>query len=221
MNAVAAVSGLVLSGLLLGAELASAQGRVAPTGPESRTALVVQSLIGVGRRSEISTPEFQTRTPFDRPRFTVGGSRGNTWTQILVTYDTLPEWIDAVTFNYQVLTATRDSKGQRQYGLHRRTVTYIDIAAGRGHQSAVYLHPTTVARYGETVAVHVDVLVGGNVVAAQDDLDPAMKGQLPEKWWDSKLVLENEKTRLLEGYLKHRDETPFALVNIDSQEVIR
>jgi hypothetical protein len=100
-------------------------------------------------------------------------------------------------------------------------VEYVDVEREREHQSSVYLRPATVKRQGEPVAVHVDVLVEGKVVAAEDDLDGSMKGKLPKDWWENRAILDNENLTVQDGRLLNRAETPFALVNIDDYEVIR
>ena len=173
----------------------------------------VRRLIGTGTQTKVKTPEFRTNVQ-------KSGTRPQDWAEITVEYDSIPEWIDALTFRYFVMTSIRRD-GKTLYSLHRKTVEYVDVEREREHQSSVYLRPATVKRQGEPVAVHVDVLVEGKVVAAEDDLDGSMKGKLPKDWWENRAILDNENLTVQDGRLLNRAETPFALVNIDDYEVIR
>lgn len=175
--------------------------------------VAIRDLIGTGRQALIKTPEYRTsnsRSP-TRPR---------EWAQILLTYDTAPEWIDVLTIQYHVMSVTKVD-GQREYSLYTLTIDYLDVERGREHQSTVFLTPAAVKRYGPPVAVHVQLLVGGVPVASEDDLDASMKGQLPEQWWENRQVLDSEHLTTRQGYLLRRSETPFAFVNIDDYEVMR
>ena len=173
----------------------------------------IRRLIGVGRQTQVPTPEYRTSIP-------KSSTRAEDWVQIEVEYDTAPDWLDRLTFQYHVLASMRED-GQQILSYYRRTVEYLDIEKGRGHKSTVFLHPNTVKRHGMPVAVHVEILIDGRVAAQDDDLDPSVRGKLPADWWQNRLVMENPALNVRDGYLLNRKETPFAFVNIDDYEVIR
>ncbi len=182
-------------------------------GESSSGAVEIRRLIGTGPQTKIRTPDF--RTNIQRT-----GARSQDWAQITVEYDTSDEWIDSMTFRYFVMSSIKRD-GEREYSIYRKTVDYIDVEEGRRHLSSVYLRPATVKRQGMPVAVHVEILIDGKVVATDDDLDPSMRGKLPKDWWENREVLEKDTVTVVDDRLLNRKETPFALVNIDDYEVIR
>ena len=109
--------------------------------------------------------------------------------------------------------------GVNSYSFFRKVVRYIDIERDRNHFSTVFLHPRTLERYGDVVAVAVEISVGGSVAAEEDEVDAQVK--LPPKWWKAPSVLQNKNLTVRDGYLMSRDETPFAVVNVDDYEVIK
>ncbi|MDA0990906.1 MAG: hypothetical protein O3A51_09160 [Verrucomicrobia bacterium] len=175
----------------------------------------IKRLIGVGRQTLVQTPEFRTSVP-------KSATRPKDWVQILVEYDSYPEWIDRLTFQYTVLSVQKED-GQQRLTLYRRTVDYSDVKQGRDHQSTVFLHPSTVERHGMPVAVHVEISVDGKVVDVKDDLDSSIRGtNFPvEDWWNNRQLMENPNLKVRDGYLMMRPATPFWLVNSDDFEVIR
>jgi hypothetical protein len=169
-------------------------------------------LIGTGQQTEIKTPQFKTR------------SQGNPtapedWVQITVEYDTFPDWIDSLTFKYEVLTLTREG-GEKMYGLYRKTVEYRDVEKDRDHLSTVFLRPATVKRFGLPVAVHVEIFVDGELVVEENEKSSAAS-KVPPDWWTNSKVLNSPTVKVRDGLLLNRNETPFAMVDIDSYEVIR
>lgn len=225
--------GSLLVGLLLGLALESQaqvqQPRrtigIQPTGrrpvaeapgaeaPLTGDAVQVRQFIGVGRQTLMPTPEYRTSV-------SKSSTRPREWVQITVKFDTVPEWIDLLTVEYQVLALVKQG-GQRQYSLYKQTVEYADVERGRDHQSAVLIAPSAVKRFGVPVAAHVTLLVGGVPVAKADDLEPDMKGQLPPDWWENRQVLDNPNVVVRQGYLRRMDATPFGFINTDDYEVAR
>ena len=182
---------------------------------KDRQSVRIGRLTGIGRQTLVKTPQFRTRSQ--------GGGKpasSEDWVQIAIEYDTFPDWIDTLTVHYQVMTMQKKS-GEKIYGLYRQSVEYGDIEKGRDHVSTVFLRPATGKRFGLPVAVHVEFLVEGEVVAEENELEAVVKGSLPEDWWKNKLVLNNDKVTVRDGYLLSRKDTPFALINIDNYEVIR
>ncbi|HRZ13746.1 MAG TPA: hypothetical protein P5567_14985 [Kiritimatiellia bacterium] len=132
-------------------------------------------------------------------------ARTREWFQILTQYETDPEWMDELTFTYYVLV--RDKVGpQKGPVLFRGDVTYVTIQEGK-HMSDMYLHPSTLARYGEVEAVAVLVTFRGQLVAMESQ--PASN----QRWW--------EQLAPVEGFLLNRMQTPFAMIDFDNYEAIK
>lgn len=165
---------------------------------------------GLGRQTMVKTPVYDTSV-----RRTI--TREQEWYQIWVQYDTAPEWIDEIEFAYHVLAKTK-IEGREAFSLYRKTIKYIDIPKGKDHMSTAYLRPNTVKRYGEVVAVAVEISIKGQVVVEKS---AAALSNIPEKWWKNPKVTESAAVTARGGYLLARDETPFAFINVDDYEVIK
>lgn len=185
------------------------RGAAAPRRPEE--ILRVRELTGVGTRDRVKTPVFS-------------GSRGQMtrrdwlWVQIETEYDTAPEWIDELTFRYYALAQNaRVAEGEPRFSLYKTVVRYVDIEAGRGHRSAVFLHPSARKRFGDLVGVAVEVVHDGNVIAEES----AVQRPIPEDWWQRATLTKSDQVVVRDGYLLDRSKTPFAMLAIDDYEVIR
>jgi len=176
-----------------------------------KAVLKIRKLEGLGKRSLIGTPEY--RTSVSRSSKTPGE-----WLRVRVTYDTYPEWIDELTFQYYVLTL-KTERGKRAYSLFKARVGYVDIEEGRGHMSTVFLRPSTLKKYGTQAGVAVEISHGGKVVAEESDEESSAK--LPEDWWKKSNVVESQAVTVRNGYLLDRSKSPFALINIDDHEIIK
>jgi hypothetical protein len=165
----------------------------------------IRDLTGVGPRALVRTAEYSTSV-----------SRGRTaarlWAETSVTYDTDPEWLDELTFQYYVLVY---DKAKDEHSLFKGVVTYVDVARGKGHVSPMYLRPSTLARYGEVVGVAVEILHQGSVVATEANGRQGKGQPLPPEWW------KVYQGTVREGVLLDRSRTPFALVNVDDFETIK
>jgi hypothetical protein len=83
----------------------------------------------------------------------------------------------------------------------------VDIEEGNRHKSVAYLHPSTLARYGEVQAIAVVIYEQGRPVAMESR--PASK----KRWWENYTPVK--------GYVRNRMETPFAMINFDDYEAIK
>lgn len=151
---------------------------------------------------KVMTPEYQLK----KSQFV---ARTREWFQIIVDYDTDPEWVDEATFTYYVLVKARQqTAGRSPFTLFKGEVTYINIEKGR-HRSDIFIHPSTIARYGDVERVAVQVSVGGRLVA----MDGLPQGSASQRWW--------EQLNPQEGYLLNRMQTPFAMINFDDYEAVK
>ncbi len=126
------------------------------------------------------------------------------WAEFIVEYETYAPWVDELTFTYYILVRSKEP-GQKAV-LFRGDVSYRDIEKGK-HKSDVFLHPSTIARYGAVERVAVEVRSQGRVL---DIMDRPLTGQ---RWW--------EQMAPVDGYVRNRLETPFAMINYDDYEAIK
>jgi len=181
----------------------------APYGPAGeRAVLRLRKMEWDGNSARIRTPEYRTSE-------TRGLARPKEWHCISVSYQTEPQWIAELVFQYYVL-AMKTEEGRNLYSLYRARVTYADIAEG-DHTSTVFLRPSTIERFGSPVAAAVQILYQEKVVAETNEA----RIRLPEKWWEDKRVVEKEGVTERDGRLLNRAQTPFALVDVDAYEVIK
>lgn len=125
------------------------------------------------------------------------------WFQITVDYETEPEWVDQLDFEYYVLLVSRQEK---QYKLLKGSVSYVNIPKGK-HKSVMYLHPSTIERFGEVGRVAVLVRSGGRLLA----METVPRSQ--QRWWEQ-LTPES-------GLLLNRMQTPFGMILYDEYEAIK
>ncbi len=164
----------------------------------AQSPLAIRKIAG----GKAETPEYQIK----KSQFS---ARTRQWFQVIVDYDTAPDWLDEATFTYYVLVrAKRAEPGRNPLSLFKGEVTYINIERGR-HKSDIYLHPSTVARFGDVERVAVVVNVGGRLVA----MDGQPSGTAQQRWW--------EQLSPMDGYLLNRMQTPFAMLNFDDYEAVR
>jgi hypothetical protein len=173
-------------------------------------AIRIRRIEGVGKMGLIKSPEF-------RSNIQAGIKRPGDWVEIKVQYDTGPDWIDELVFQYYGLAHTREN-GKEVYSLYQATVRYSDIERGHGHLGTAYLCPNTVKRYGLLVAVAVEISYNGKVIDAKSVSDGTVK---QTDWWKNPAVTGSGVVVPRPGYLLNRRESPFALINMDDYEVIK
>jgi hypothetical protein len=184
----------------------------AVAGPAGDNILRVRKLEGLGKRGYVKSPEFEVRTSLAK-----GPKPQQDWVQILVDYDTEPKWIDELTFQFYAMAETVED-GKKAYSFYQVTARYGDIERGRSHMAAVYLRPQAVKRYGDLVAIAVEISHEGKVVAELAD-DAGTK--MPPQWWKNPDVIGRKDVTTRAGYLLEKSQSPFALVNIDDFEVTK
>lgn len=126
------------------------------------------------------------------------------WFAVQTQYRTAPEWLDDLTFTYYIVV--RAKSGPQKFTLFKGDVTYVNIQKG-DHKSDMYLHPSTLARYGDVERVAVVISAQGRVVAMES---------LPAsttRWW--------EQLTPVDGYVLNRTQTPFAMINFDDYEAVK
>lgn len=175
-----------------------------------RPPLVIRDLDGTGSRATVRTPSYDSS-------YGRGSKPAREWGRLQAEYDSYPEWIDEMTVTFYAMSLNED--GERNYSLYRRDVRYMDIKEDREHLAVVYIRPSALERYGEIVAVAVEFVIDGEIVAV--DADSTMGKSLPSDWWKNPRVVKSELVTRRDGYMLSRKESPFAFVAIDDYEVIK
>lgn len=171
-------------------------------GPTFTGPVRIRQFTGFGPRALIKTPDLFGR----------GRTPARDWVELSVTFDSEPEWMDEVAFQYYALLFDRVTG---EYTFAKGLVQHVDVARGKNHLSTAYIRPNTLARFGEVVAVAVEVLYKGEVVATQSD-GKLPKGQpLPVDWW------KNPKLVIKDGLILTKAQTPFAYVSYDDYEAVK
>jgi hypothetical protein len=171
----------------------------------------IRRLDGVGRTGLVKTPEFRTSMP--------GGTKPpQEWVEIKTTFDTEPEWIEDLVFQYYVLVYNR-KEAKTPYSFIQATVRYGDVEQGRGHYSTMYIPPSAVKRYGYPVALGVEISINGKLVDSKYERDSSIR--VAEGWWKKDAIVGRKDVVTRQGCLLNRKESPFSLVNIDDHEVAR
>lgn len=168
--------------------------------------LKVKQITKTGNSCLVPSPDFdgKVRSP--------GRNSGTKkrWAQFEVEYVTQPDWIDAITFTFHVMSVD----DEKAFHYYTTTVTYIDVAKG-DHGACVMLPPSAVLRNGTPVAFGVEVEYDGKVIATESE---GMGKGTP--WW-TKLDAMKGKVERHSGVLQDRSKTPFGLTYIDQYEAVR
>lgn len=184
-----------LMALLLASSLTIHAQQPAGGGDGGGRVLELKNIVGAA----VLTPEYQVKRNPLNPRV-------KSWYQVTAEYETKPEWLDEVEFTYYVLVKnTKNPKGPPQ-SLFKGSVTYINVNEGK-HKSDMFLHPNTVARFGEVQAVAVLISVQGRIVGMES------KPKSNQRWW--------EQLAPVDGLLLSRDQTPFAPIYFDDYEPVK
>lgn len=114
------------------------------------------------------------------------------------------------------MTKGKDDEGKDAFSYYTTAIRYIDIPKGE-HMSCVSIPPSLVERYGEPVAVALEIT--GKDGKVLDSKSEAIL-QLPKEWWKDSNVLDKPQVSRRNGMVD-RSKTPFALINADDYEVVQ
>lgn len=189
---------------------AQARARVEPKpaigGPGAGGAVIrLRELTGDGPRGLVRTPVYSASA-------SGGRAAPRDWAELTVQFDTDPEWVDEISFQYYALLYTRATK---EYTLLKGLVTHIDVARGRGHRSSAYIRPNTLLRYGDVLAVAVEAFVKGEEAGTVSEGKLADRQALPPEWWKSPKLIPRD------GSILNRTQTPFAFISVDDYEATK
>ena len=152
----------------------------------------------IAPNSKVATPEYKLLTGQVM-------SQTRNWFQVVVDYETAPEWMDDLTFTYYIMCENKT--GATKFTMFRGEVTYVNVQKGK-HKSDMYLHPSTIARFGVVQGVGVVISSQGRVLAME-----SLPSTGSPRWW--------EQLTPLDGYALNRMQTPFAMIYFDDYEAIK
>ncbi|MGA0332343.1 MAG: hypothetical protein ACO3N7_00920 [Kiritimatiellia bacterium] len=134
------------------------------------------------------------------------------WLMVKAVYDTALKWTDEITFTYYVLLKGDPEnlpQGAKPLNIFSGTVTIVNVPQTRQGETAMFLDPYTLARYGEPT--HVAVVVNINGQPAAGMAEPSSSAA--SEWWTREPPNETP--------LLTRDKTPYAFIEIDKQNTIK
>ncbi len=138
---------------------------------------------------------------------TIGG-RGNwsseQWLVIDAEFESDLEWADDIQLKFYVLMGSG-----RTAKLFTGNLTLINVEKGSRHYAGMFMHPSTLKRYGrgKVNAVAVQLYHQNRLMAQKSD------PKTSRRWW--------EEFTPTEGYLLRPDATPWAPVSHDRYEAIK
>jgi hypothetical protein len=192
INRMAIATFSVSVAFLIPAVLSFAQEPQAPAAPPFRIRAVRQRLV--------APPDYRSLVSGAGSRST---SANQNWLQIETEFDSAPDWADDVQFKYYVVLG----RGENARSLVGE-ITYVNIARGAQHYSAMYVHPNTLQRYGnangQVEAVAVQLFYKGRLI------DQASYPPSDDRWW--------ERLTPISGFVLPPRETPWAVFAYDRYE---
>jgi len=161
----------------------------------------------------VRTPEFNVNVQNTMPKVT---RKPREWALFEVKYESDAKWADELAFSYHVMTKGKNDEGKDAFSYYTLTLRYLDVPKGE-HMSCVAIPPSQIERYGEPVAVALEVVnkEGKVMDSKSESVIP-----LPKEWWKDSKVLDNPQLTRRNG-LVDRSKTPFALINADDYEVVQ
>jgi len=193
---------------------AAAGGMARAGGSEKVDAVKIARMPPPGKTSMVRTPDFTYNVQNTMPRVT---RKPREWALFEVKYETSSKWTDELKFDYHVMTRGRNEEGKEVFSYYTTSIRYVDVPKG-DHMSSVAIPPSLVERYGEPVAVALEITGKDGTVLASES--PAGGLALPKEWWKDSKVLDNPNVTHRNGLID-RSKTPFALVNPDDYEVVQ
>lgn len=194
--------------------LAPAAGQPASArGGERGETVEIRRMPPPNKTAMVRTPEFSYNVQNTMPKVS---KKPREWALFEVKYESSAKWTDELTFNFHVMTKGKNDEGKEVFSYYTSTLRYIDIAKGE-HMSCVAIPPSLVERYGEPVAVALEI---SNKEGKVMDSKSEVIIPLPKEWWKDSKVLDNPTVTRRNGMVD-RSKTPFALVNVDDYEVVQ
>ncbi len=200
-------------GVRPGAGAGRAQPGVAAARGGKGEQVVIKRMPPPTKTAMVRTPEFNVNVYNTQPKVS---KKPREWALFEVKYETEAKWTDELVFNYHVMTKGKNEEGKDAFSYYATTVRYIDVPKGE-HMSCVAIPPSLVERFGEPVAIALEIMGKDGAVA---DSKAESVIPLPQEWWKNSTVLDNPNLARRTGMVD-RSKTPFALINADDYEVVQ
>jgi len=154
--------------------------------------------------SEVVTPAYHDENGNDTIQvytMTLDSTTRRKWFRISTEFETRPEWIGQLVFEYYVFMPTPDDKELMFKGV----VPYINIPERRDHISEMYMHFDAYKRFYDRGKINYAVLIkkDGEVVAMESS------NEKPAEWWVQRPVHPYT--------LRTRLQTPFRVINVEKR----
>lgn len=182
-------------------------------GAEKGDKVEIKRMPPPNKTAMVRTPEYTVNVQNTVPKIS---KRPREWALFEVKYETVAKWMDELTFNYYVMTKGKSDEGKEAFSFYSTALRCVDIPRGE-HMSCVAIPPSLVERYGEPVAVALEI-VGKDGTVLDSKTESIMP--LPKEWWKDDKVRDNASVTQRKGLLE-RSKTPFALINADDYEVVQ
>ena len=188
----------------------------AGVGGEKGERVIIKRMPPPNKTAMVRTPEYGVNAQNTMPKIS---KKQREWALFEVKYETEAKWMDEVTFVYHVMTKGRNEEGKDAFSYYTATVRYIDVPKGE-HMSCVAIPPSLVERYGEPVAVALEII--GKDGTVLDSKSESLMKFPSEKWWTDTQVMDNQSVPVARrNGMVDRSKTPFALINTDDYEVVQ
>jgi len=185
---------------------------------EKSESVLIKRMAPPNKTAMVRTPEFTYNVQSPTSKVS---KKPREWALFEVKYESSAKWMDEITFTYHVMTKGRNEEGKEAFSYYTTALRYVDVPKGE-HMSCVAIPPSLVERYGEPVAVALEITSKeGKVMDSKSEaIIP-----LPKEWWkDSNVMdkqIDNKPVLTRRNGMVDRMKTPFALVNVDDYEVVQ
>lgn len=169
----------------------------AQAAPAARIPIAIRKV----EMEQIETPLYNVRGPNQQPT-------RKKWVRLYAEFDAEPDWSDDLTFNFY-LAVRGKAETAPPFSVFKGAVSYVNVPKGRRHMAEVFVHPVMFERYGEPGPIALEVRQGGRLIAQSGKPEPATP------WWNDPRYIPQE------GALLDRSRSPFALLDPESQLMIK
>jgi hypothetical protein len=193
-------------------------GAVAQRGGEKSERVLIKSMSSPNKTAMVRTPDFSYDLNVSMPK---NSKKPREWALFEVKYESEAKWTDELTFDYHVMTKGRNEEGKEAFSYYTTTIRYINVPKGE-HMSCVVIPPSLVERYGEPVAITLQI-IGKDGTVSDSRTETEMRAlKSVKEWWTDDLVMKNANVPVTPRTgLVDRSKTPFALINADDYEVVK
>jgi hypothetical protein len=142
-----------------------------------------------------------------------------------VVYETKSQtkWTDNVSVTFYVMAEGQNAEKQKELSFYTLRVQYVNVPDGE-HRAGVVLPPSALERFGNVVAIAVEITADGAaapVVRNENTATYLNDAKVKDDWWKNPLVLDQAFVKKRDGILLERSKTPFGLINADDYETVR